>query len=192
VTRILNLQEDHDWQKFGINLPAIQAHCAERGDIEIVRSPLVDFSDDSLRRNLAVAVAELARLLEDGHRVYVHCTAGLGRAPAVVIAYMHWMAGMSLQDAYNFVTTRRRCHPRVRMAHPICRGGSLPCYTRTTWSTCPAPQCLRHSFFRLERGQEQPCSPTHNLLYAGPKPASTSTKLCRSSCDVGLRQCYCQ
>ena len=25
-----------------------------------------------------------------GHRVYVHCTAGLGRAPAVCIAYVHW------------------------------------------------------------------------------------------------------
>lgn len=23
-------------------------------------------------------------------RVYVHCTAGLGRAPAVCIAYVHW------------------------------------------------------------------------------------------------------
>ena len=105
MTRILNLQEDHDWQKFGIDLPAIQAHCAERGDIEIVRSPLVDFSDDSLRRNLAVAVAELARLLEDGHRVYVHCTAGLGRAPAVVIAYMHWMAGCALTCTLSFSKT---------------------------------------------------------------------------------------
>lgn len=34
--------------------------------------------------------------LRQGHshscdcRVYVHCTAGLGRAPAVCIAYVHW------------------------------------------------------------------------------------------------------
>ena len=63
-------------------------------------------------------MAELARLLDEGHRVYVHCTAGLGRAPAVIIAYMHWLAGMSLRDAYNYTTTRRRCHPRVRLPTP--------------------------------------------------------------------------
>lgn len=164
MTRILNLQEDHDWQKFGINLPGIQAHCAERGDIEIVRSPLVDFSDDSLRRNLAVAVGELARLLEDGHRVYVHCTAGLGRAPAVVIAYMHWMAGMSLQDAYNFVTSRRRCHPRVSMAHPapvvVCCRATPP---------QPGKPVPSHSFSSsvsccLSGGQDQPWPPQHICL----------------------------
>ena len=37
---------------------------------------------------------------------------------------------MSLQDAYNFVTTRRRCHPRVGMAQPtpvvVCRRRTPP------------------------------------------------------------------
>jgi len=113
VTRILNLQEEHDWQKFGIDFGGIQHHCGQRGDIGIVRSPLVDFSDDSLVKDLAAAVGQLSKLLDDGHRVYVHCTAGLGRAPAVIIAYMHWFCGMNLEDAYAFVTGRRRCHPRA-------------------------------------------------------------------------------
>jgi hypothetical protein len=51
VTRILNLQEEHDWLKFGIDFGAIEHHCNQRGDIGIVRSPLVDFSDDSLVRD---------------------------------------------------------------------------------------------------------------------------------------------
>jgi hypothetical protein len=117
VTRILNLQEEHDWQKFGIDFGGIQHHCGQRGDIAIVRSPLVDFSDDSLVKDLAAAVGQLSKLLDEGHRVYVHCTAGLGRAPAVIIAYMHWTTGMNLEDAYAFVTGRRRCHPRVRLPH---------------------------------------------------------------------------
>lgn len=29
-------------------------------------------------------------------RVYVHCTAGLGRAPAVAIAYMFWFCGLNV------------------------------------------------------------------------------------------------
>lgn len=31
-------------------------------------------------------------------RVYVHCTAGLGRAPAVCIAYMFWFEDMGLDE----------------------------------------------------------------------------------------------
>lgn len=113
VTRILNLQEEHDWLKFGIDFGAIEHHCNQRGDIGIVRSPLVDFSDESLVKDLAAAVAQLKALVDGGHRVYVHCTAGLGRAPAVIIAYLHWTAGMNLEESYSFVTRRRRCHPRA-------------------------------------------------------------------------------
>jgi protein-tyrosine phosphatase len=29
-------------------------------------------------------------------RVYVHCTAGLGRAPAVAIAYLFWFSDMNV------------------------------------------------------------------------------------------------
>lgn len=32
------------------------------------------------------------------YRVYVHCTAGLGRAPAVVIAYLFWFKDMGLDE----------------------------------------------------------------------------------------------
>ena len=31
-------------------------------------------------------------------RVYVHCTAGLGRAPAVIIAYLFWFTDMGLDE----------------------------------------------------------------------------------------------
>ena len=107
----------------------------QRGDIGIVRSPLVDFSDDSLVKDLAAAVGQLSKLLDDGHRVYVHCTAGLGRAPAVIIAYMHWFCGMNLEDAYAFVTGRRRCHPRVRLPRPLHTCCSIPAHHTTPHHT---------------------------------------------------------
>jgi hypothetical protein len=51
-------------------------------------------------------------------RVYVHCTAGLGRAPAVCIAYLYWWCGMSLDDAYKYLTDIRPCGPKVGSASP--------------------------------------------------------------------------
>lgn len=45
-------------------------------------------------------------------RVYVHCTAGLGRAPAVVIAYLYWFRGLPLHQAYDFLTSIRPCGPK--------------------------------------------------------------------------------
>lgn len=45
-------------------------------------------------------------------RVYVHCTAGLGRAPAICIAYMYWFGGMTLDEAYKELTSIRPCGPK--------------------------------------------------------------------------------
>ncbi|CAN1788693.1 Phosphoglucan phosphatase LSF2, chloroplastic [Linum perenne] len=47
-------------------------------------------------------------------RVYVHCTAGLGRAPAVIIAYMFWFCDMNLNTAYDTLTSKRPCGPNKR------------------------------------------------------------------------------
>ena len=54
-------------------------------------------------------------------RVYVHCTAGLGRAPAVCIAYMYWFLGLELDVAYKRLTDIRPCGPKV-----CVRGGETP------------------------------------------------------------------
>ncbi|PNH09919.1 Phosphoglucan phosphatase LSF2, chloroplastic [Tetrabaena socialis] len=54
----------------------------------------------------------LTRDLPRCRRVYVHCTAGLGRAPAVCIAYMYWFGGMQLDEAYEFLTKIRPCGPK--------------------------------------------------------------------------------
>ena len=55
-----------------------------------------DFDPNSLREELPKAVCGLQRAISEGKTVYVHCTAGLGRAPAVVIAYLFWFHGMNV------------------------------------------------------------------------------------------------
>ncbi|KAL0303957.1 UNVERIFIED_CONTAM: Phosphoglucan phosphatase LSF2, chloroplastic [Sesamum radiatum] len=114
VGYILNLQQDRDVEYWGIDLNSIITRCGELG-IHHMRRPARDFDPDSLRSGLPRAVSSLEWAISEGNgRVYVHCTAGLGRAPAVVIAYMFWFCDMNLNKAYNALTSKRPCGPNKR------------------------------------------------------------------------------
>jgi protein-tyrosine phosphatase len=60
---------------------------------------------DQLRR----AVAQIRRWREEGRMVYVHCYAGIGRAPTVCAAYLAACEGSSLGEALA----------RVKQARPL-------------------------------------------------------------------------
>ncbi|KAL0401104.1 UNVERIFIED_CONTAM: Phosphoglucan phosphatase LSF2, chloroplastic [Sesamum latifolium] len=114
VGYILNLQQDRDVEYWGIDLKSIITRCGELG-ICHMRRPARDFDPDSLRSGLPRAVSSLEWAISEGNgRVYVHCTAGLGRAPAVAIAYMFWFCDMNLNKAYNALTSKRPCGPNKR------------------------------------------------------------------------------
>jgi hypothetical protein len=54
----------------------------------------------------------------------------LGRAPATALAYMYWLRGWQLPEAYETLTTKRRCSPRVeaiRAATADLLTDSRPC-----------------------------------------------------------------
>ncbi|KIY99959.1 hypothetical protein MNEG_8005 [Monoraphidium neglectum] len=97
VVTLVNLQQDKDIAHWGVDFGANAARAAELG-VDIRRPSIVDFSADSLRHQLPKAVREVADAMKkaeaSGGRVYVHCTAGLGRAPAVCIAYLYWFQGL--------------------------------------------------------------------------------------------------
>ncbi len=61
-------------------------------------SQIVDFNGESLRRSLPRIVLTLAGALSAGGCVYIHCTAGLGRAPAACIAWRYWFDGKQLDE----------------------------------------------------------------------------------------------
>ena len=93
---------------------AIREAAREAGVIHI-RVPARDFDPHSLRRALPAAAGalELDRRAAGpaGGRVYIHCTAGLGRAPATCIAHAMWFRGMDLERAYAALTAVRPCGP---------------------------------------------------------------------------------
>jgi protein-tyrosine phosphatase len=46
-----------------------------------------------------------------GRRVYLHCNAGMNRAPTIAIAYLHVHRQLPLHEARDFVKARRHCVP---------------------------------------------------------------------------------
>eukprot|EP00899_Mesostigma_viride_P002512 jgi/Mesvir1/12261/Mv00476-RA.1 len=126
VTAVLNLQQEEDIRYWGVDIAAVGWRCHEL-QVPLIRRPARDFDPNSLRAQLPYTVGTLARLLDDGHKVYVHCTAGLGRAPGVAISYLFWFQNMTLQSAYDFLTAKRPCGPKkeaIRGAtHDVLRQG---------------------------------------------------------------------
>lgn len=58
-------------------------------------------------RMLPQAVYLLHGLLENGHTVYVHCNAGVGRSTAAVCGLLLYVLGWSLRKVQYFVAARR-------------------------------------------------------------------------------------
>lgn len=114
VTAVLNLQTDEDLHRLGLRPDAIERACHER-DLVLRRWPVTEFDEEALATLVEGAVAALDDLLNAGHRVYLHCNAGMERAPSVAIAYLAWRADWLLEDAYRHVTGQRACNPRIEV-----------------------------------------------------------------------------
>ncbi|KAK3263398.1 hypothetical protein CYMTET_27795 [Cymbomonas tetramitiformis] len=155
VTTVLNLQEDRDLEYWGVNIWDLEQRCRELS-INLVRSPAKDFDPHSLRKMLPACCAEIDAALENDGRVYVHCTAGLGRSPAAAIAYLYWFRNMELDDAYEHLTSQRPCGPKrdsIRGAtYDLMKGGAwetfseLPPHhyaTLTVEERAHVQQCVR-------------------------------------------------
>ncbi|MCZ6451594.1 MAG: dual specificity protein phosphatase family protein, partial [Deltaproteobacteria bacterium] len=91
---------------------SLQDHYRASG-IELRRVPVRDFDPTDLREKLPECVRVLDQLLKEGRLVYVHCTAGAGRSPTVVIAHLHWCRNWDLDEAVAFVKKYRTCSPNV-------------------------------------------------------------------------------
>jgi len=135
VGLILCLQEDADMKHFDLDLCPIVQRAEELG-ISHIREPIRDFDPFHLRKNLPGAVGRLAKelaLRTEAEAAYIHCTAGLGRAPAVALAHMFWVDAICLEEAYKQLFEVRRCHPQLAMIRAatcdMLAGGDSVCET---------------------------------------------------------------
>ena len=110
VTAVLSLQDDADLASKGLELVALQRAYETHG-IGFHRVPVPDCDAQVLAARLGPIVALLRELLGRADRVYLHCNAGMNRAPTAAIAYLHVHHGLSLSEARDFVKHRRHCVP---------------------------------------------------------------------------------
>jgi protein-tyrosine phosphatase len=111
ITAVLSMQSDQDLVNYNIPIKKILKAYA-LAEIELRRIPTLDFDQKALAANLSQAVEEVEEaLVPRWAKVYVHCTAGINRGPTLAAAYLIKARGLSAQEAYDYVTTRRHCSP---------------------------------------------------------------------------------
>ncbi|KAL8231945.1 hypothetical protein R6Q57_001723 [Mikania cordata] len=114
VKTIYCLQQDSDLEYFSVDIGAIHEYANTFDDIEHLRAEIRDFDAFDLRLRLPYVVSKLHEAIKrNGGVTYIHCTAGLGRAPATALAYMFWIQGYKLEDAVTFLLSKRSCFPKV-------------------------------------------------------------------------------
>uniref|UniRef100_A0A2P2KIP6 Uncharacterized protein MANES_10G053500 n=1 Tax=Rhizophora mucronata TaxID=61149 RepID=A0A2P2KIP6_RHIMU len=114
VKTIFCLQQDPDLEYFGVDIGAIREYAKTCGDVQHLRAEIRDFDAFDLRIRLPAVVSKLYKAInQNGGVTYVHCTAGMGRAPATVMAYMFWVQGYKLKEAHDLLLSKRSCFPKL-------------------------------------------------------------------------------
>lgn len=115
ITMVLSLQSDMDLSMWGIS--ARQMNLAyDRAGITSRRVPVPDFSPELLAAHLSECVDEIrVALSNERARIYLHCTAGINRAPTAAAAYLMRWRGLSADEAYGYLMSRRDCRPYLEV-----------------------------------------------------------------------------
>lgn len=111
ITAVLNIHTDDDMRAANLDWPPLKKHY-KTSPIVLRRAPMIE-EQVELRAKLCDCIRALDQLLAEGHTVYLHCTAGIGRAPTVAIGYLHTCLGWDLEEAIEHVKRLRLCAPHV-------------------------------------------------------------------------------
>jgi hypothetical protein len=106
ISAVLSLQHDDCLRHWNIDYPGIQDTGIELG-LTMKRCPIRDFDISDMRRQLPKAISHLVKMLHTGHKVYLHCTAGLGRSPLVALGHLTLMENYSIDDALDLILKGR-------------------------------------------------------------------------------------
>ena len=98
ITGILSLQSEEDLRDRD---PDWEKSVAETEGLTYRNVPKTDYDSLDLKWKLPSCVKALRELICAGHRVYLHCTAGISRSPTVGVAYLHWCENWPLNEAVD-------------------------------------------------------------------------------------------
>eukprot|EP00741_Cyanophora_paradoxa_P003495 tig00000711_g3394.t1 len=119
ITAVLNVMTEEDLHHRQVNwIELLRSY--DLRSIRVERLPIRDFDQEELLRKLGEAVRLLDRLVREGHKVFVHCTAGISRAPAIVLSYLVWCRGYKPDGAFQFIKQRRPvAMPNMQLITPF-------------------------------------------------------------------------
>ena len=89
ITAILNLQTTQDIQNRGYSWSKMTQIYLSKGIKNAIHLPV----DDSVEKEFKIKIFTAAQYLHDmvnkkGHRVYIHCSSGISRAPSAILTYL--------------------------------------------------------------------------------------------------------
>lgn len=108
ITAILSLQSEEDLEQRDAQSPE---NTARSFGLAFRNVAVTDFDALDLYYQLPKCVGALEDFFSAGHKVYVHCTAGVSRSPTVAAAYLHWCLDWPLEKALDHVKEARNCCP---------------------------------------------------------------------------------
>ena len=106
VQALLCLQSDDCFAALGIDGEAVRSAAARRGVLWL-RVAVRDFDRLDQAAMLPDIVRALGALTAMGKRTYVHCTAGINRAPLAVVGLLTFARGWGIDDAVAHVKAQR-------------------------------------------------------------------------------------
>ncbi len=68
--------------------------------------------EEKLSLKIIPYLKECIDFIEQSDKIFVHCSCGLSRSPAIVIGYLMWKTHNNFEQVYNYIQKRR---PRVEL-----------------------------------------------------------------------------
>ena len=127
-------------------------YCAYPDQVSYLLLPFNDMLDAPLSSALATAAPWVAKALEGGGTVFVHCAAGVSRSPALVIGLLMLLDKLSFNDAYETV---KAAHPQTRPNAGFVaylRGAGSPPSPNGSEPRTPTSPVMQGAFGELELG----------------------------------------
>jgi atypical dual specificity phosphatase len=106
ISGVLSLQHDECLAYWGMDYEMMYRSGTDLG-LAMQRCPIRNFDVSDMRRCLPEAISMLSNMLDCGYRVYMHCTAGMGRATVVVLGNFTLVKRCSAGDAFRLILEGR-------------------------------------------------------------------------------------
>ncbi|XP_070362899.1 laforin isoform X2 [Equus asinus] len=115
ITAVMNFQTEWDivQNSSGCNrypepmTPDTMIKLYKEEGLAYIWMPTPDMSTEGRVQMLPQAVCLLHALLQNGHTVYVHCNAGVGRSTAAVCGWLQYVMGWTLRKVQYFLMAKR-------------------------------------------------------------------------------------